>query len=52
VRVNLLGKKRNSYGKKEEFLHACFRTTSENEELELEGSYSGHVWQLVGAINS
>jgi hypothetical protein len=44
--------KRKFVWEKREFLHAIFGTTRECRVLELEGSHSGHVWQLVGAINS
>jgi hypothetical protein len=34
------------------FLHVVFGTTREWRVLELEGNHSGHVWQLVGAVNA
>jgi hypothetical protein len=51
-RVNMHGRKANSHGKGEQFLHAFFGTTRENRVLEPEDNHSGHVWQWVRAVKS
>jgi hypothetical protein len=52
VRVKLHGEKGIYYGKSRYFYMLFLETKMENNVLEVEGSDSGHVWKLVGAINS